>query len=58
MLPLMRLEYESKFGAIQVYWFFSHPLGYHEETKDEAQQRIWTFCKAIVLDFLLILIYH
>ena len=22
-------------------------LAYHEETKDEAQQRIWTFCKAI-----------
>jgi len=22
-------------------------LAYHEETKDEAQQRIWTFCEAI-----------
>ena len=26
-------------------------LAYHEETKDEAQQRIWTFCEAIIIDF-------
>jgi len=25
-------------------------LAYHEESKDAAQQRIWTFCEAIIID--------
>jgi FlaA1/EpsC-like NDP-sugar epimerase len=42
MLPLMRLEYESKSGSIQVYWFFPHPLAV--QTNINGVQNLITAC--------------